>query len=149
MGLSTKLFLNVLKFIVLVCLSTSTIAKNKLGPVQNTVSATSYSVLDLDTGEILQSKNDKEIRSIASITKLMSAMVFLDSLPNLANVVPVKFIKGISTKIPNNTRLPLADLLHLSLMSSDNLAAKTLRAKPSDIDKATSIGVTPFLNSRT
>ena len=126
MGLSTKLFLNVLKFIVLVCLSTSTLAKNKSVPVQNTVLATSYSVQDLDTGEILQSKNDKEIRSIASITKLMSAMVFLDSLPNLANVVTVKFIKGISTKIPNNTRLSLSDLLHLSLMSSDNLAAKTL-----------------------
>jgi D-alanyl-D-alanine endopeptidase (penicillin-binding protein 7) len=90
------------------------------------VLATSYSVQDIDTGEILQSKNANEVRSIASITKLMSAIVFLDSQPNLSETITVKSIRGISTRIPNNTRLTYAELLHLSLMSSDNLAAKTL-----------------------
>jgi D-alanyl-D-alanine endopeptidase (penicillin-binding protein 7) len=83
-------------------------------------------VQDLDTGEILRSKNDTEVRSIASITKLMSAIVILNSFDDLSTLITVKHINGISTKIPNGARVSVSDLLHLSLMSSDNLAAKTL-----------------------
>jgi len=115
-----------LAIIALACAITPIIAENKQAPVQRTVSATSYIVQDLDTGKILQSKNDTEIRSIASITKLMSAIVILDSFDDLSTPITVKHINGISTKIPNSARVSVADLLHLSLMSSDNLAAKTL-----------------------
>lgn len=93
---------------------------------QDTVLATSYSVQDIESGEILKSLNDQEIRSIASITKLMTAIVIINSGIDLSNQVKVSHIKGISTKIPNNSYLSLFDLLHLSLMSSDNLAAKTI-----------------------
>lgn len=88
--------------------------------------ATSYSVQDLDTGEILRSRNDQEVRSIASITKLMTAVVVLDSGIDLTQEVVVKPIPGMHSKLPKNIKLSLYDLMHLSLMSSDNLATKIL-----------------------
>lgn len=115
-----------LLIIALACVITPVIAANKQGPVQSAVLATSYTVQDLDTGEVIKSKNDTEVRSIASITKLMSAVVTLDAFKDLSTLVTVKHVNGISTKIPNGAQLSIADLLHLSLMSSDNLAAKTL-----------------------
>lgn len=121
-----KSLLNAVKIIALVCVITPVIARSRLETTQTTVLATSYAVQDLDTGEVIKSKNDSEVRSIASITKLMTAIVAIDAFPNLTQTVTVTHIKGISTKIPNNTQLSIADLLHLSLMSSDNLAAKTL-----------------------
>lgn len=117
---------SVVKIIALVCVITPVIARSRLDTMQTTVLATSYAVQNLDTGEVINSKNDSEVRSIASITKLMTAIVAIDAFPNLAQTVTVKHIKGISTKIPNNVQVSIADLLHLALMSSDNLAAKTL-----------------------
>ena len=115
-----------LAIIAVACVITPVIAANKASTAQSTVLATSYTVQDLDTGEVLQSKNDTEVRSIASITKLMGAIVALDAFRDLTTLITVKHINGISTKIPNNSQVSIADLLHLSLMSSDNLAAKTL-----------------------
>lgn len=93
---------------------------------QTEVLATSYIVQDIDTGEILKSHNDQEVRSIASVTKLMSSIVVLDSGINLDKVVTVKRQRGMHSKIPNNSKLSLHVLMHLSLMSSDNLATKIL-----------------------
>ena len=115
-----------LAIIAIACVITPVIAANKQTAMQSTVLATSYTVQDLDTGEVLQSKNDTEVRSIASITKLMGAIVALDAFTDLSTTINVKHINGISTKIPNNTAMSISDLLHLSLMSSDNLAAKEL-----------------------
>ena len=90
------------------------------------IEATSYTVQDLDTGEIIKSHNDQEIRSIASVTKLMSAVVTIESGIDLDRVIEVKRIKGIKSKLPNRAKLSLHELMHLSLMSSDNLATKLL-----------------------
>lgn len=111
-------------------IATSSISFSKthktIPPIQNTILATNYSVQDIETGEVLKSLNDQEVRSIASITKLMTAIVIINSGIDLSQQVKVTHIRGISTKIPNNSYLSLFDLLHLSLMSSDNLAAKTI-----------------------
>ena len=74
------------------------------------ITATSWLVADGD-GVILESKNSTEPRSIASITKLMTAMVVLDANQDLE-----ENIKG-------TTRL---ELLQLMLVKSDNKAAETL-----------------------
>jgi D-alanyl-D-alanine endopeptidase (penicillin-binding protein 7) len=87
--------------------------------------ATSYLVKDIDTGEIIAEQNSQEIRSIASITKLMSAVVVLDSGANLSEMLDVYPIKGIGSRL-QKTKMSRSDLLTLSLMSSDNLAAKIL-----------------------
>lgn len=93
---------------------------------QTEVLATSYIVQDIDTGEIIKSHNDHEVRSIASVTKLMTSIVILDSGINLDKVVTVRRQRGMHSKIPNKSKLPLHVLMHLSLMSSDNLATKVL-----------------------
>lgn len=74
------------------------------------VTAQSWLVADGD-GRIIQSENTKEVRSIASITKLMTAMVVLDAKQNL------------DEHIGNYTR---KELIQLALVHSDNRAAKTL-----------------------
>lgn len=89
------------------------------------VLATSYLVQDLDTGEIIAEQNSKEIRSIASITKLMSALVVLESGNGLDEMLKVNPTRGIVSRL-GKTTMSRSDLLILSLMSSDNLAAKTL-----------------------
>ena len=74
------------------------------------ITATSWLVADGD-GNILESVNANQQRSIASITKLMTAMVILDAKQDLD-----QSIAGI-------TRL---ELLQLMLVKSDNRAAETL-----------------------
>ena len=74
------------------------------------ITATSWLVADGE-GNIIKSKNSSESRSIASITKLMTAMVVLDSEQDLDEK-----IKGTSRR----------ELLMLMLVKSDNHAADTL-----------------------
>lgn len=73
------------------------------------VTAQSWLVANED-GKILSGENTKEIRSIASITKLMTAMVVLDAQQNLNELKPY-------------TR---KELIQLALVKSDNQAAKNL-----------------------
>lgn len=81
----------------------------------NAVQLTAQSWLVTDEkGKIIQGENTKEIRSIASITKLVSAMVVLDAKQNL------------DEKINQFTR---RELLQLSIVKSDNNAARLLCEK--------------------
>jgi D-alanyl-D-alanine endopeptidase (penicillin-binding protein 7) len=80
------------------------------------ISAQSWLVTN-EQGEVMGGKNTTEIRSIASITKLMTAMVILDSGQSLNEIIPKKMY-GI-----NPTR---RQLITLAVVKSDNLAAKYL-----------------------
>ena len=95
-------------------------------PSQAQILATSYAVMDLESGEMLQEKNSTEVRSIASITKLMTAVVVLDAGLDLKEQIKIEPIKGISTRLRSGIQVSRETLLHIALMSSDNLAAKTL-----------------------
>jgi D-alanyl-D-alanine endopeptidase (penicillin-binding protein 7) len=88
--------------------------------------ATSYAVMDLESGEMLKEQNTSEVRSIASITKIMTAIVTLDANLDPDELIRVESIKGMSTKLRIGQLVSRRDLLHITLMSSDNLAAKTL-----------------------
>ena len=88
--------------------------------------ATSYAVMDLETGEMLKEQNTSEVRSIASITKVMTAMVTLDANLDMDELIRVEAVKGMSTKMRIGQFISRRDLLHITLMSSDNLAARTL-----------------------
>jgi D-alanyl-D-alanine carboxypeptidase len=94
------------KFILfaLLCIGQATLAQSV------SVTATSWIVAD-ENGRIIQGENITQQRSIASITKLMTAMVILDAHQDLDEK-----INGIS-------RL---NLLQLMLVKSDNQAAETL-----------------------
>ena len=88
--------------------------------------ATSYAVMDLGTGEMLKEQNSEEVRSIASITKVMTAIVTLDANLDLDELIRVEAVKGMSTKMRVGQLISRRTLLHIALMSSDNLAARTL-----------------------
>ena len=130
MDLLIKLLRNAINALLIVAvLSTPAFAKqNKKSAVQpqNGILATNYIVKDLDTGEVFKEKNSQEIRSIASITKLMTAVVVLNAHQQLDEVLTVNKTNGIHSKLPNGTKLTRSNLLLLSLMSSDNVAAKVL-----------------------
>jgi len=74
------------------------------------ITATSWLVAD-STGRIIQQENSQEIRSIASISKLMTAIVVLDARQDLD-----EYIKPYTRR----------ELIQLALVKSDNKAAKIL-----------------------
>ncbi|MEX0958735.1 MAG: D-alanyl-D-alanine endopeptidase [Burkholderiales bacterium] len=88
-------------------------------------------VIDQETGEPIYRKNADQVMPIASITKLMTAMVILDSgLPLLDSVVieraDIDRLKGSHSKLPVGSELMRAEMLKLSLMASENRAAAAL-----------------------
>jgi len=88
------------------------------GTVQADSNFTAQAWLVADSnGKILEGSNMSEIRSIASITKLMTAMVVLDSGQSLTEIIPKKLY---------NKQLTREILIDLAIVKSDNNAAKML-----------------------
>jgi len=88
-------------------------------------------VLDPATGQTLYSKNADQATPIASITKLMTAMVVLDAKLNLDEPVQITnedldLIKNTKSRLPIGSHFRRDDLLRLALMASDNRAASAL-----------------------
>src|SRR5690349_11613956 len=82
-----------------------------------------------ETGEILWENHSKEQRSMASITKVMTALVFLESNTPLSTMVTVQrsdVTNASTTYLRNGFELPAEDLLNLLLIGSDNAAARAL-----------------------
>ncbi len=107
------------------------------GPPGGVVYARSAVVLDPVTNEVLFQKNAGASVPIASLTKLMTAMVFLDQEPDLGRTVEVtrEDLSGAGhTQLRNNEIVALGDLLHMSLMCSDNVATRVI-ARESGISR--------------
>ena len=93
--------------------------------------SSSVLVLDPATGQTLYSKNADHVSPIASITKLMTAMVVLDAKQNLEEPIEITpedidLIKGTGSRLPFGAHFKRDDLLRLALMASDNRAASAL-----------------------
>jgi D-alanyl-D-alanine endopeptidase (penicillin-binding protein 7) len=98
-------------------------------PPPGGVYARSAIVLDPATGQVLYEKNSESSVPIASLTKLMTAMVFLEQQPDLSKSVEVtrtELAGGGRTRLCNHEYVELGDLLHMSLMCSDNVATRVL-----------------------
>jgi D-alanyl-D-alanine endopeptidase (penicillin-binding protein 7) len=82
-------------------------------------------VYDVQNQEVIAGTDNNTVRPIASLTKLMTAMVVLDSTDRLEE--PLLNIRKVSTALPfsHYTRL---ELLNAMLVKSDNGAAETLAA---------------------
>ena len=93
-------------------------------------------VYDVAHGEVLLEKNADDVQPIASLTKLMTAMVVLDSAQPLGDTVTVDDadidrLKHSGSRIPIGTSLERGEMLRLALMASENRAASALsRAFP-------------------
>jgi D-alanyl-D-alanine endopeptidase (penicillin-binding protein 7) len=86
-------------------------------------------IFNPETGEVLWQENAQDKRSIASITKVMTALVFLDGNPDLSQVITVErtdTYAASTTYLRTNERVSLHDILHLTLIASDNAAARVL-----------------------
>lgn len=99
------------------------------------ISATSALVLDAETNAILYQQQDHDVRPIASITKLMTAVVVLYSGIPLDEVITITEQDVIGTQLRGHNlastlsvgaTLTRGELLHLALMSSNNRAAYAL-----------------------
>lgn len=88
-------------------------------------------VIDRDTGRELFAKNAQNVVPIASITKLMTALVVLRSQPSLDDVLTITSadvdrLKNSSSRLGVGARLTRREMLQLALMSSENRAAHSL-----------------------
>lgn len=88
-------------------------------------------VIDQVTGQSLLDKNSHEVVPIASISKLMTAMVVLDAKLDLNEVISigdedVDGLKGTRSRLPVGTTMTRETAMLLALMSSENRAAHTL-----------------------
>jgi D-alanyl-D-alanine endopeptidase (penicillin-binding protein 7) len=88
-------------------------------------------IMDANNGEVLFQRDAARVVPIASLTKLMTALVVLDALQPLDEVIKITAEdrwkgKGAHSRLPTGAKLTRADLLKLSLMASENLAARTL-----------------------
>jgi serine-type D-Ala-D-Ala endopeptidase (penicillin-binding protein 7) len=88
-------------------------------------------VQDLNSKTVLFSRNDEIARPIASITKLMTALVVVDAKQPLDEMLQitqadVDVVKFSRSRLAVGQRLSRGDMLHLALMSSENRAANAL-----------------------
>ena len=88
-------------------------------------------VQDASSGEIVFGKNADAVVPIASITKLMTAMVILDRGLDLEEKITLSredavAMKGSRSRLRTGLSLSRGDLLLLALMASDNRAAAAL-----------------------
>jgi D-alanyl-D-alanine endopeptidase (penicillin-binding protein 7) len=88
-------------------------------------------VVEEGTGKILLEKNSNLVVPIASLTKLMTAMVVLDSKPDMdakinIDQIDVDTLKHSRSRVPVGATISRHDMLQLALMSSDNRAAASL-----------------------
>jgi serine-type D-Ala-D-Ala endopeptidase (penicillin-binding protein 7) len=97
-------------------------------------------VQDAETGEILYGKNASTVTPIASITKLMTAMVVLDAGLEMQESITISgedldALRGTHSRLKPGASLSRDELLRLALMSSENRAAAALaRTYPGGIE---------------
>ena len=88
-------------------------------------------VMDQNSGEVLLQKNSSAVLPIASITKLMTALVVTDAHQPMDELLEVTeddrdFERNTGSRLRYGTMLTREDLLLLALMSSENRAASAL-----------------------
>ncbi|MEB0139786.1 serine hydrolase [Undibacterium sp. CCC2.1] len=88
-------------------------------------------IVEDGSGKILFEKNAGTVVPIASLTKLMTAMVVLDGRPDMGEKICIEtadldVLKHSASHVPVGTTLARREVLQLALMSSDNRAAAAL-----------------------
>ncbi len=90
-----------------------------------------FYIVDTADSKVLAARNEQVAAPIASITKLMTALVVLDSGQPMDEMISitredVRETAKSGSRLSQGVRLSRADLLHLALMSSENRAAHAL-----------------------
>ncbi|SIS13987.1 D-alanyl-D-alanine endopeptidase (penicillin-binding protein 7) [Aquipseudomonas alcaligenes] len=111
-------------------LSPLAVAANKAPAVQELASGSAL-LVDLKTNQVLYSSNPDLQVPIASVTKLMTAMVVLDARQPLDQQLDIVIrdvpeMRGVYSRVRLGSQLSRRDMLLLTLMSSENRAAASL-----------------------
>lgn len=106
-------------------------AASRLTSFRLDVHSNMAAIADAETSTLLYEKNASRVTPIASITKLMTAIVTLDAKLPLTDLVTISDadiddLKGTRSFLGLGTTLPREAMLHLALMSSENRAAACL-----------------------
>ena len=99
------------------------------GAIVPDVRAAAAIVFDPATGQVLYEENSQDKRSIASITKVMTALVFLEDNPDFDREITIErsdVYAASTTYLKAKDRITVGELLHLLLIPSDNGAARAL-----------------------
>jgi D-alanyl-D-alanine endopeptidase (penicillin-binding protein 7) len=95
------------------------------------LSSANVLVLDAGAGKAIYAKGADSVTPIASVTKLMTAMVVLDAALPLDETISIgmedlDMLKGSHSRLRLGTELSRREMLRLALMSSENRAASSL-----------------------
>ncbi|MFH1745392.1 MAG: serine hydrolase [bacterium] len=105
------------------------VPQKKDGAVEIEIGSSFGIVIDEDSGKTLYKKNEDVVTSVASLTKLMTAMIFLDSNVPFDDVYEIKDSdkeEGGREYLYRGDKIKIIDLLNLSLIGSINTATKAL-----------------------
>ena len=110
-------------------------------PAQQELASGSALVIDLKTNEVLYSSNPDVVVPIASVTKLMTAMVALDAKLPLDQRLSVTIrdareMQGVYSRVRIGSEISRREMLLLTLMSSENRAAASLAHHYPEIGRA-------------
>jgi D-alanyl-D-alanine endopeptidase (penicillin-binding protein 7) len=100
-----------------------------LGNLVPDVRAAAAIIYNPQTGDVLWESNSHDQRSIASLTKIMTAVTFIADDPDLVEKVTVTrtdVARASITHLRAGETVSYTDLLHLTLIASDNAAARVL-----------------------
>ncbi len=109
----------------------SSLLSPRVSPRDPNLRSASVLVVDPTNSSVLLSKNADVAAPIASITKLMTALVVLDAGQSLDQVIEVTdaegdYGKSWASRLSVGTTLTRGDMMHLALMASENRAAHAL-----------------------
>ncbi|MFT5334419.1 MAG: D-alanyl-D-alanine endopeptidase (penicillin-binding protein 7) [Halioglobus sp.] len=148
---------NFFLFLIVLSLSTLTSAAAYSQSLKGNPGLHSASVLVTDSsGRVIYGKDVDTVRSIASITKLMTAMVIIDEKLDLDEKITITkddrdLVRLTGSRLEYGAKLSRRELIQLALMSSENRAATALgRSFPGGMtaflermnSKATDLGMT-------
>ncbi|CAM7690525.1 MULTISPECIES: D-alanyl-D-alanine endopeptidase [Atlantibacter] len=132
----TKIRHSLLSLALILAMPFSPVAIAAKAPAAHTaaqpeIASGSAMIVDLQTNKVLYSSHPNLVRPIASITKVMTAMVVLDAHLPLDEVLKVDIsqtpeMKGIYSRVRLNSEISRKNMLLLALMSSENRAAASL-----------------------
>lgn len=100
-------------------------------PARLKLRSSSLMVLEHSTSKVLVARDPEVVRPIASITKLMTAMVVLDARLRMDEILRISNadidrLKGTHSRLQIGTQLTRREMLRLALMASENRAASAL-----------------------
>ena len=95
------------------------------------IASGSAMLIDLQTNKVIYASNPDAIVPIASVTKLMTAMVVLDARQSMDEYISVNIsdtpeMKGVFSRVKIGSELSRHEMMLITLMSSENRAAASL-----------------------